>query len=102
MDHDRSTCELCLLWKAFETGYRWTRHDEFVAELGRLESELEDLTKELDRKRRRQEHLRGMTSKGPPGRFKLPSYPLPPEFEDARRHHDEVSTAEEPTQTAHH
>lgn len=102
MDHDQSNCELCLRWEAFVSGYRWTRHDEFVAELARLESDLEELTKELERKRRRQEHLTGMLSKGPPGRFKLPSYPLPPDLEAAKRHHDEAATTEEPPQPAHH
>ena len=95
MDHDRSTCELCLRWEAFRTGYRWTKHDELTAELGRLGSDIEDLTKELDRKRRRHEHLTGMLDKGPPGRFKLPTYPLPPALETAKRHHDEQDVIDE-------
>ena len=101
MDHDRSTCGLCLRWDAFETGHRWTRHEEFIAELDGLESDIEDLTKELDRKRRRAEHLKGMMGNGPPARFRMPSYPLPPEVEEAKRHHDEASGADEEPQPTH-
>ena len=101
MSHDRASCELCRRWDAFETGYRWTKHDDFAAELGRLESEVEELTKQLAQKSRRLEHLTGMVSKGPPARFRMPSYPLPPDIEEARRHRDELTTTDEPTKPPH-